>query len=72
MGLSRHYKICHPATFSIQTFLYKLNFKHEILHVYVVLYALSDYRTEKLISDDSLVTWSRDQLLQKAYYRNHM
>ena len=30
-------------------------------------YALSDYGTEKLISDDFLVTWSRDQLLQKAY-----
>ena len=28
---------------------------------------LQDYGTEKLISDDFLVTWSRDQLLQKAY-----
>ena len=30
-------------------------------------YALSDYGTKKLIGDDFLVTWSRDQLLQKAY-----
>ena len=34
--------------------------------MYVVFYALSDYGTEKL-SDYFLVTWSRDQLLQKAY-----
>ena len=40
---------------------------YDILHVYVVFYALSDYGTEKLISDYFLVTWSRDQLLQKAY-----
>ena len=38
------------------------------LHVFVVFYALSDYGTEQLNSDDFLVTWSRDQLLQKAYW----
>ena len=43
-----------------------------ILHVYVVFYALSDYGTEKLICDDFLDTWSRDQLLQKAYYLTNL
>ena len=48
-----------------------LMLRHEILHVYVdFFYALSDYGTQKLISDDFLVMWSRDQLLQKAYWMN--
>ena len=36
--------------------------------IYVDFYALPDYGTQKLISDDFLFTWSRDQLLQKAYW----